>query len=110
MSLLQFELRLFKLLVEARDLLQQLTIGFSQVSDVASGGSISSRLLCMLCCSRLLGLKPPALCLFQLSGEGRDVALQLIIGGCEISDDAGVANVLGLAGCFRGLKLLLQLQ
>lgn len=77
---------------------------------LACVGSVNSRLLCMLCCCRLLSLVALALCLFQLPVESRDMALQLIVGGSKVSYDAGVANMLGLAGSVRGLKLLLQLQ
>ncbi len=38
------------------------------------------------------------------------MALQLVVGGSQVSYDAGIANMLGLAGSLRGLKLLLQLQ
>jgi len=64
----------------------------------------------MLCCCGLLSLVTLALSLFQLPVESRDMALQLIVGGSKVSYDAGVANMLGLAGSIRGLKLLLQLQ
>lgn len=77
---------------------------------LACVGSINSRLLCMLCCCRLLSLVTLALCLFQLPVESRDMALQLVVGGSQVSYDAGIANMLGPAGSLRGLKLLLQLQ
>ena len=64
----------------------------------------------MLCCCRFLSLVALALSLLQLPVESRDVALQLVVGGSQVSYDAGVANLLGLAGSFRSLKLLLQLQ
>ena len=38
------------------------------------------------------------------------MALQLVVGGSQVSYDAGIANMLGPAGSLRGLKLLLQLQ
>lgn len=77
---------------------------------LACVGSINSRLLCMLCCCQLLSLVALALSLFQLPVESRELALQLVVGGSKVSYDAGIANLLGLAGSFRSLKLLLQLQ
>ncbi len=77
---------------------------------LACVGSVNSRLLCMLCCCGLLSLEALALSLFQLPVESRDMALQLVVGGSQVSYDASIANLLGLAGSLRGLKLLLQLQ
>ncbi|KAA6421019.1 MAG: hypothetical protein FRX49_09158 [Trebouxia sp. A1-2] len=51
-----------------------------------------------------------ALSLFQLPVESRDMALQLVVGGSKVGYDASIANMLGLAGSLRSLKLLLQLQ